>query len=416
MQKITEILSKKITANRQKIAGFFAEKFSKNLPLFYNSVDLRHSGFKIAPVDTNCFPSGFNNLSAASREKAKLVTADFLQNNFPTVKKILILAESHTRNSRYFENILSLQEIIGSSKEVVIGSLIPHLKEKTALNLENGHSITLHPVVKMDNKIATIEGFITDLIILNNDLTDGIPEILQDLETPIIPPSMMGWHNRTKSNHFTIYNTLASELAKIMEIDPWLISSKHLTCTDVNFKEQKGLECVAEYVDELIENLKKKYQEYNIDEEPYCYVKADSGTYGIAVWPVFSGKEILEINKKERNKMNMLKGSVQNTHVIIQEGVKTIDRIEGKISEPMIYLINAQVVGNLFRVNENRDEKISLNAAGASFFDLEILTDNQIKIGSEKSKIAEIYEILGKLAALASAIENQQNLTHNAKN
>ncbi|MFN7402500.1 MAG: glutamate--cysteine ligase, partial [Alphaproteobacteria bacterium] len=30
---------------------------------FYSSVDLRHAGFKLAPVDTNLFPAGFNHLS-----------------------------------------------------------------------------------------------------------------------------------------------------------------------------------------------------------------------------------------------------------------------------------------------------------------------------------------------------------------
>ena len=30
---------------------------------FYCSVDLRNSGFKLAPVDTNLFPGGFNNLN-----------------------------------------------------------------------------------------------------------------------------------------------------------------------------------------------------------------------------------------------------------------------------------------------------------------------------------------------------------------
>ena len=29
---------------------------------FYCSVDLRNSGFKLAPVDTNLYPGGFNNL------------------------------------------------------------------------------------------------------------------------------------------------------------------------------------------------------------------------------------------------------------------------------------------------------------------------------------------------------------------
>jgi glutamate--cysteine ligase len=33
---------------------------------FYASVDLRNAGFKLAPVDTNLFPGGFNNLNPES--------------------------------------------------------------------------------------------------------------------------------------------------------------------------------------------------------------------------------------------------------------------------------------------------------------------------------------------------------------
>ena len=201
---------------------------------------------------------------------------------------------------------------------------------------------------------------------------------------------------------------MAVELAQILEIDPWLISSMHTSHKDVNFKEQKGLEDLAKNVDLMIENLRKKYQEYGVAEDPYCYIKADNGTYGIAVWPVFSGTEVLEINKKERNKMNMLKGSVQTTQVMVQEGIKTLDRIDDKIAEPMIYLINGCVVGNLFRVNESRDEKISLNSTGASFFDLENLSENQLKLGLEKNKMVPIYSLVARLAALAAAIENQK--------
>lgn len=409
MQEITKILSEKISANKQRIADFFAEKFSKNPALFYNSVDLRHSGFKIAPIDTNCFPAGFNNLSEASKTLAKKIADDFFNKNFPAAKKILIIPENHTRNLRYLNNVLNLQEIIADKREVVVGTVLSEIKEKTVIDLENGHSLTLYPVIKKADKIATIDGFEADVIIMNNDLTDGVPEVLQNITTPIAPATDMGWHKRNKSHHFDIYNNLAAELAQILDIDPWLISSMHDTCKDLDFKEEKGLDRLANQVDQLIENLRKKYQTYGINDEPYCYIKADNGTYGIAVWPVFSGQEVLEINKKERNKMNMLKGSVQNTHVMIQEGIKTIDRIDDKIAEPMIYMIDSQIVGDLFRVNEARDEKISLNAAGASFFDLRNLNENQLKLGLEKNKISEVYSTVARLAALAASIENSQN-------
>lgn len=406
--QITEILSQKISANRQKIADFFAQKFSQHSPLFYNSVDLRHSGFKIAPVDTNCFPAGFNNLSDESREYAKKVTDEFFNKNFPGAKKILIIPENHTRNFRYFENLHRLQEIIADKREVLIATLVPEFKEKTTLTAEHGAPITLHPLQKNGEKISTVDGFIPDVIVLNNDLTDGIPEIMKGISQPLIPSKKLGWYQRTKSHHFDIYNQLAVELAAILEIDPWMISSLHRVCNDVDFKEQKGTDILAKQVDEVIAELREKYKKFGINEEPYCYIKADNGTYGMAVMPVFSGHDVLEINKKERNKMNMLKGSVQNTHVIIQEGIKTVDKIDEKIAEPMIYMINADVVGNLFRVNENRDEKNSLNAAGASFADLRNLSENQLKLGAQKNQMPEIYSVIARLAALAASIENSQ--------
>lgn len=410
MSKITEILLQKIRSNHDLIEGFFAEKFSKTPPVFYNSVDLRHSGFKIAPVDTNCFPAGFNNLSPFSKDAANGIAQEYLAKNFPLAKKILIVPEDHTRNLRYLQNIVALQEILsGNNCEVLVGSLNPNLSEKTTLDLENGKFLILQPLKKKEDEILTQDGFKPDLVLLNNDLTNGIPSILHNLKTPIVPSPKIGWHNRAKSRHFTIYNQLSEELAKLVDLDPWLISSLHNSCQNIDFKSREGLESLASQVDELLRNLSRKYQKCGIAEQPYCFIKADNGTYGIAVWPVFSAEEVLQINKKERNKMNMLKGAVQNTKVMIQEGIKTIDKIGGKVAEPMIYMINGRVVGNLFRANVNRTEKTSLNADGANFFDLDDLSENEVQIGGPKNSLIEIYSLISRLAALAAAMENSQN-------
>jgi hypothetical protein len=101
----------------------------------------------------------------------------------------------------------------------------------------------------------------------------------------------------------------------------------------------------------------------------------------------------------------MLKGSIQNTKVMIQEGIITLDKIDQKIAEPLIYLINGKVIGNLFRINENRDEKISLNSEGMKFVDLENLEENQLNFSINKIEIVAIYNFIAKLAALAAAIE-----------
>ena len=124
MTEILKTLLAKIEKSQPQIDQFFASKLIN--PLFYNSLDLRHSGFKIAPVDVNCFPAGFNNLSSISKEIAKKNVADFFNKKFPTANKIAIIPENHTRNLRYLENILALQEIVadGGKREVKIISLI----------------------------------------------------------------------------------------------------------------------------------------------------------------------------------------------------------------------------------------------------------------------------------------------------
>lgn len=432
MPPITTFLAAKIQKNRKKIDEFFLDKFTTNPAIFYNSIDLRNSGVKIAPVDTNCFPAGFNNLTSIGKNLAKKLVAEFFNQNQLQPKKILLIAENHTRNMRYFENLAVLAEILSEFGEVRICNLSFEIISKTEIPLENGAKITLYPLVKTHGFLACEADFLADFAILNNDLTDGLPEIFQNTKTKILPSPNLGWFQRSKQNHFSIYNQLAVELAEILEIDPWLISTFSQKIDDLNFKQQLGIEGLAVAVDEILLKIAGKYHEYGINEQPYCFVKADNGTYGMAVWAVSSGDEIRNINKKERSKMNVVKGAVENHSVIIQEGVPTIDKIQGQPCEPMIYLINGQVVENLFRFNGERDEKISLNAGGAKFASIHNLPEpdgfeaEEDCISSELSgknspanqfssdhfsKNIAVYELIARLACLAAANEiNNSNL------
>ena len=45
------------------IEQWFRRQWLQTPAPFYASVDLRNAGYKLAPVDTNLFPAGFNNLS-----------------------------------------------------------------------------------------------------------------------------------------------------------------------------------------------------------------------------------------------------------------------------------------------------------------------------------------------------------------
>src|SRR6266566_2179445 len=58
-------LETELLANQIAIEQWFRSRFRERPAPFYCSVDLRNSGFKLAPVDTNLFPAGFNNLNPA---------------------------------------------------------------------------------------------------------------------------------------------------------------------------------------------------------------------------------------------------------------------------------------------------------------------------------------------------------------
>ena len=54
------------------IEAWFRQRWQETPAPITSSVDLRHAGFKLAPVDTNLFPAGFNNLNYFSRTFKKL--------------------------------------------------------------------------------------------------------------------------------------------------------------------------------------------------------------------------------------------------------------------------------------------------------------------------------------------------------
>lgn len=81
MLNIIQIIALAIKKNQDNLLNFFAQQFKKNSAIFYSSLDVRRSDFKIAPVDANCFPAGFNNLSKQGLVEAKKCSMFFLNNS-----------------------------------------------------------------------------------------------------------------------------------------------------------------------------------------------------------------------------------------------------------------------------------------------------------------------------------------------
>ncbi len=384
-----------------EIAAWFDKAYRLRQVPIYSSVDVRHAGFKVAPVDTNLFPAGFNNLTDAGKDRAAQAFQAYMDALSYSVQRVLIMSESHTRNQPYFDNVQVIMDMCeAAGLEVALGRF-DLSEEETSIELQRTDGGTIRgEAIELDGAtLRTLSGFVPDMIFVNNDLSSGCPKILCDARQPVFPPPGMGWYRRRKSVHFTAYNQVANEFARAFALDPWLFSTTIHHCGKINFKERKGLECVAIGVDKTIHAIRKKYEEYGIARDPYVYVKADSGTYGMGIMTVKSGEEVFEMNKKTRNKMNVIKEGVHNTDVIIQEGVPTTDMVDGQIAEPVVYLVGGEPVGKVWRINEGRDEETNLNASGMRFdpFSEEAFTQ-QAGLG-----------LIGRLATVAAAYEHYEH-------
>ncbi len=394
---VREALYALLNERADEVKTWLREGFTRTPPCFYSSVDVRHSGHKLVPVDTNLFPAGFNHLSAPSKAEAIGHIKSFMARQNTPIHRVLIIPENHTRNLGYLSNLQALKNLFERAGcETQIGRL--DADETLTLQDAEGLELLQYPLQKDGNCLCTSSGFKPDMIVVNNDLTSGSPEPLRGVTQLIVPAIGQGWYRRKKSIHFDAYAEVARQFSAAFDLDPWLIAAEHHKCGRVNFKERQGIECVALGVDKLLRQVAEKYAQYGIDETPYAFIKADSGTYGMGIMIVRSGDEVIEMNKKSRNKMNAIKEGVQTTEVIIQEGVPTIDEVDGGMAEPMVYLIDGHPVGGAYRVNEQRDAYNNLNATGMHF--VPMCVDAATECMS-RSPIA----LISQLATLAAARE-----------
>ncbi len=392
------------------IEQWFRARWQEHAPPFYGSVDLRNAGFKLAPVDTNLFPGGFNNLNPAFLPLCVQAAMAAIERICPEAKNLLLIPESHTRNRFYLENVARLAAILErTGLNVRIGTLIPEIAEPTAIELADGARLLLEPLRRLNGRLGLAD-FDPCAILLNNDLSGGVPDILKDLRGQVvIPPLHAGWHVRRKSRHFAAYDRVAGDFAQAVGIDPWLINPGFAVCGKVDFQAREGEECLAANVDAVLTRIRAKYAQYGVAERPFAIVKADAGTYGMGVMTVHDPAEVRGLNRRQRNKMAVVKEGLQVSEVIIQEGVHTFETLSGNAAEPVVYLIDRYVVGGFYRVNTERGRDENLNAPGMRFeplaFDCGCSMPDLNSAPDDAPNRFFAYGVVARLALLAAAIE-----------
>jgi glutamate--cysteine ligase len=402
-------LEQRVLDSMPAIERWFRLEWMEHTPPFYTSVDVRNAGFKLAPVDTDLFPSGWNNLTQPMLPLAVQAAMAAIEKICPEARNLLIVPENQVHNTFYLSNLAQLRRVFHmAGLNVRIGSISPEVKKATTIELPGGETITLEPVVRNKGRLG-VKNFDPCTILLNTDLNAGVPGILEDLnEQYLLPPLHASWSTRRKSMHFKCYEEVAKRFGKLIGVDPWLINPMFDKCASVDLDTPAGQEALVLRVDALLGKVKKKYKEYGIKEKPFVIIKADDSRGGAGLMTV---RDVKDLDALKRKVQGDAMAALQGRHeLILQEGVLTNERMNDAVAEPVVYMMDRYVVGGFYRVHAERGVDESLTAPGSSYVPLAFaesthLPQPGVRPGASAPNRFYMYGVIGRLAMLAASYE-----------
>ncbi len=404
-------LEQRILESMPAIERWFRLEWMEHTPPFYTSVDLRNAGFKLAPVGTDLFPSGFNHLTPEMLPLAVQAAMAAIEKICPEAKNLLLIPSARTQDSFYLSAMQSLVQVFTQAGlNVRLGTLDPAIEAPLTVAGPEGGELVLEPVVRTRGRLG-LKNFDPCTILLNNDLAAGVPRALQHLhEQYLLPPLQAGWTVRRKSQHFQSYEEVAKKFAKLLGMDVWLINPIFANCGAVDVATPAGLEAVRSHADAVITKVRRKYKEYGINEKPFVVLKADNASDGQGMLVLRDAKELDKLGDRLVERMRAAGGGVQPAGIVVQEGVPTMERMHSAVAEPVVCMIDRYVVGGYYRVHAERSADEDLCGPGSSYVPLAFAQSNQlprpgVKPGASAPNRFYMYGVIGRLAMLAASYE-----------
>jgi glutamate--cysteine ligase len=383
----------------------------EHTPPFYTSVDLRNAGFKLAPVDTDLFPGGYNNLTPEMLPLAVQAAMAAIEKICPEAKNLLLVPERHVRNSSYLSSVERLVQVFTQAGlNVRLGTLDPEVAAPLRIALPEGGELTIEPLHRTKRRLG-LKDFDPCTILLNTDLAGGTPQVLENLhEQYLLPPLHAGWGVRRKSRHFQSYEEVAKKFAKLLGMDPWLINPMSARCGAVDLGTASGVEALRAQVDATLAKVRRKFKEYGIGEKPFVVVKGDDGRQGAGILTLRDPRELDDAVQRVRARLAAAGNDGTTVELLVQEGVPTYERINDAVAEPVVYMIDRYVVGGFYRAHAERGADESLSAPGSGFVPLAFAESQQLPRPGAKPGVSApnrfyMYGVIGRLAMLAAAYE-----------
>lgn len=400
-------LEQRVLDSMPAIERWFRLEWMEHTPPFYSAVDIRNSGFKLSPVDLDFFPGAWSCLAPDMMPLAVQSAMAAIEKICPEARNLLLIHDHRLNNSFYLNGLDQLMRIFNmAGLNIKLGSIDPAIEKTQHFTMQNGRQLTIEPVQRTKHRLL-LKDFDPCTILLNHDLSQGIPGILEDLhEQYLLPPLHASWALRRRNKHYEAYEELSKRFAKLLNIDPWLINPLYSFCGELDLSKNADCDALEGHVDALLQKIRRKYREYSIDEKPFIVVKANQG-------PEARGFLTLRDTKDLKN-LHLIPNSNQATpfkgELILQEGIRTHERINDVVAEPVVHMIDRYVVGGYYRVHAQLRDDEGLAAPGSHFVPLAFAPQAHLpRLGEAPGEHSPnrfyMYGVIARLAMLAGSYE-----------
>lgn len=402
-------LEQRLLDARPVVERWFRQEWLDHVPPLYCEVTVRNAGFKLAPIGTNPFPDGWHHLTEDALPLAAQAVRATLERLCPPARNVLIVPKSGPLSNLYLAGLERLCRIFRVAQfDVRLGSIDPGLASSRELPLAGGRVLTLAPAQRERSRLS-LRHFDPCVVVLNDGLESGAPGILEGLrEQHLMPPLPMGTAVRRKNLGLRCYDRVSHGFARLVGIDPWLIRSMFVHCDVPDLHCKSGLEALREHIHVLLAQVRHKHKEYGISGKPFVIIKTDQGPCGAGVVTLHDPRELQQHDlalalKPARSQLGR--------QIVVQEGVRTNERIGAAPAEPVIYAIGHHVVGGFYRVSGGAGDDENLHTPDADFVPLpysghfERAQSSSGQRDPDRPDRFYMYSVIARLAMMATSHE-----------
>ena len=402
-------IEQRVLESMPAIERWFRLEWMEHTPVFYSSVDLRNAGYKLAPVDTQLFPTGFDNLTPEMAPLSVQAAMAAIEKICPEAKNLLLVPDRRQRSPFYLQHLQRLMQVFTQAGlNVRLGRLSDEGRAVETLALPDSGELRLEPLVRARGRLG-LKDFDPCTVLLNDDLGEGVPQELLGLHQQyLLPPLHAGWGVRRRLNHLRSYEEVAKKFAKLLGMDHWLLTPMHADAGTFERGSAASLEALQAQADAMLGKVRRKFKEYGIAERPFVVVKCQRDDGRMRPLTLRDARDLAADGPAAAALAEAAGGAA--VELLVQEGVPTYERVNDAVAEPVVCMIDRYVVGGYYRIHAGRASDEALRGPGSQFVPLAFAENHQmpragVKPGASAPNRFYMYGVVGRLAMLAAAYE-----------